>query len=438
MADDMNIYVDIDNIRVVQGPQGEDGADGTSSTVEVEEIPGGIRVTVTDVDGEHSADLLTRVAYATYGYTRSAEIEEAYQNGQVVFCRYGGDTYRLIRRRNAYDFIFGRVYQDEFQQLTCFSDEWSAETVALARESEIPVESVDGKTGAVTILPTGGSAGQVLAKTGAADYAVGWVDQSGGSGGDSVFIATYGTTSVSDIEAAYQAGKAIYCIRGTQILAHVARTSATNHSFGCVTGLEETKATCSSSGWSVTTSYYADANQGIPAGGLEGQVLAKASDYDNDTEWVDPPSAAEVFFATYGTTTSAEIEAAYQAGKIVVCDNSGDIYLLTVRVGAANHVFSFISANTSYQARCVSDAWSSSSIALNTATAYSSTPAALGTASAGSSTQFSRGDHVHAMPDADDVGAIPAPSSPTSGQFLVYDGSAWTAMTLAAWSGGSY
>ncbi len=40
--------------------------------------------------------------------------------------------------------------------------------------------------------------------------------------------------------------------------------------------------------------------------------------------------------------------------------------------------------------------------------------------------------------NAADVGAIAAPSSPTSGQFLVYDGTAWTAMTLATWQGGSY
>lgn len=33
---------------------------------------------------------------------------------------------------------------------------------------------------------------------------------------------------------------------------------------------------------------------------------------------------------------------------------------------------------------------------------------------------------------------ISAPSSPTSGQFLVYDGSAWTAQTLSTWAGGSY
>ena len=40
--------------------------------------------------------------------------------------------------------------------------------------------------------------------------------------------------------------------------------------------------------------------------------------------------------------------------------------------------------------------------------------------------------------DAEDVGAIAAPASASSGQFLVYNGSAWAAMTLATWQGGSY
>ena len=39
---------------------------------------------------------------------------------------------------------------------------------------------------------------------------------------------------------------------------------------------------------------------------------------------------------------------------------------------------------------------------------------------------------------AADVGAIAAPSSPAAGAFLVYNGSAWVAQTLATWSGGSY
>lgn len=40
--------------------------------------------------------------------------------------------------------------------------------------------------------------------------------------------------------------------------------------------------------------------------------------------------------------------------------------------------------------------------------AYTSTPAALGTASPGSSAKWAKGDHVHAMPSASDVGAAPA------------------------------
>lgn len=39
---------------------------------------------------------------------------------------------------------------------------------------------------------------------------------------------------------------------------------------------------------------------------------------------------------------------------------------------------------------------------------------------------------------ASDVGAIAAPSSPATGAFLVWSGSAWVAQTLSAWSGGSY
>ena len=39
---------------------------------------------------------------------------------------------------------------------------------------------------------------------------------------------------------------------------------------------------------------------------------------------------------------------------------------------------------------------------------------------------------------AADVGAIALPASPTSGDFLVYNGSSWVAMSMAVWQGGSY
>lgn len=69
---------------------------------------------------------------------------------------------------------------------------------------------------------------------------------------------------------------------------------------------------------------------------------------------------------------------------------------------------------------------------------YTSNPETLGIASPGSSSKYSRGDHVHPMPSAGDVGAIAAPSTASSGDFLVYNGSNWVAQTLSTWQGGNY
>lgn len=72
--------------------------------------------------------------------------------------------------------------------------------------------------------------------------------------------------------------------------------------------------------------------------------------------------------------------------------------------------------------------------------AATATPANLGTASVGTSTKYAREDHVHNKPSytASEVGAIAAPSSPASGAFLVWNGSAWVAQTLSTWQASSY
>lgn len=49
-----------------------------------------------------------------------------------------------------------------------------------------PISSVDGKTGAVTVLPTGGTSGQVLSKASGSNYDVTWTTVSGGGAVDSV------------------------------------------------------------------------------------------------------------------------------------------------------------------------------------------------------------------------------------------------------------
>ena len=48
-------------------------------------------------------------------------------------------------------------------------------------------------------------------------------------------------------------------------------------------------------------------------------------------------SDSDVFIATYGTTTSAEIEAAYQAGKVVACIYNGSTYTLWRRQSSTTH-----------------------------------------------------------------------------------------------------
>lgn len=51
-------------------------------------------------------------------------------------------------------------------------------------------------------------------------------------------------------------------------------------------------------------------------------------------------SNANTFVAEYGVTTSAELEAAYNAGKLVILVNDEKFYTLTSRWGASNHSFS--------------------------------------------------------------------------------------------------
>lgn len=86
---------------------------------------------------------------------------------------------------------------------------------------------------------------------------------------------------------------------------------------------------------------------------------------EEKAEWSD----SDVFIATYGVTTNAEIEAAYQAGKIcAVCvDGRKNIYFLSYRHSASIHTFTSIRSNTANFAgatsyidacKCENDEWS--------------------------------------------------------------------------------
>jgi len=59
--------------------------------------------------------------------------------------------------------------------------------------------------------------------------------------------------------------------------------------------------------------------EGVPASGTTGQVLAKASNTDYDTEWVDAGGSASMTILSYGNSTWADFIAAYNANSIVYC-----------------------------------------------------------------------------------------------------------------------
>jgi hypothetical protein len=180
----------------------------------------------------------------------------------------------------------------------------------------------------------------------------------------------------------------------------------------------------------------------IPSGGTTGQVLAKASDSNYDVEWVSGGGGgdSEVFLATYGTTTNDEIEAAYQAGKEVLCimtvASKGDYVLpLSLRIDSTNHAFAIATDGSIVSAVCSADSWTTDNYVLPIAQAFT-LPLMNGTASRGSAAMYARSDHVH---PSDTSRLAVNQGTANAGKFLVVgsDGNI-TTVSMTAWQGGSY
>lgn len=211
----------------------------------------------------------------------------------------------------------------------------------------------------------------------------------------------------------------------------------------------------------------------------------------------------EVAFVPYLGATNARVETLLNSGvKIVLVDVSTDgipnmetTCRLVKRINRTEHHFASTTENGRVYAILKDNRWSVTSEKYAKPSdipgAATTLPRDLGVALIGTRVEYARADHAHAMPAAEDVGAIPnptekssgqvltyngyswvartpsggggggavdsvngqtgdvvlgasdvgaipAPASASAGQFLVYDGSTWTAQTLATWQGGSY
>lgn len=168
----------------------------------------------------------------------------------------------------------------------------------------------------------------------------------------------------------------------------------------------------------------ADSAYQKPSGGIPASDLAAGVIPDD-----------EIFYCTYGTTTSAQIEAAYQAGKIVACKYSDRVYYLGYRGSETAHGFYCVidgtSLTTVYRVYCNNGMWSNSS---------HSVIRKPSSASSGNVLKYDGSDWTAAALTATDVGAIEKPSSASDGDFLTYNAStgAWVATTVPSASGVSF
>lgn len=139
----------------------------------------------------------------------------------------------------------------------------------------------------------------------------------------------------------------------------------------------------------------------------------------------------EIYWVTYGTTTYSEIGAALTMGKLPVCEYSGIYYVYTMRISTTRY-FSAPGQNGFYSLTVTSwNTWATS-ISNSIPAAGTATPLMDGTAAVGTSAKFSREDHRHPS----DTNKITAPASPTTGDYLKWNGSAWIATGLPVYNGG--
>ena len=148
-------------------------------------------------------------------------------------------------------------------------------------------------------------------------------------------------------------------------------------------------------------------------------------------------SGTQTFEAVYGTTTSAEIEAAYQKGQNVVCKYNGNVYQLTGRTSSTNHTFGVTTngsgAVTDTSLICVADTWSTSSVSVASLTSQSVTLTSAGW-NATTLTQTVTVTGVSATEGSQIITPIPASSSQSNYLYygIVCTGQAANSLTFTA------
>ena len=211
-------------------------------------------------------------------------------------------------------------------------------------------------------------------------------------GNQSVFIAIYGTTTTAEINAAWTAGKSIFCVRPGVGYSYVLAKKVSNYAYfvsihDAIGAIDFAQAVCVNDVWyesynfadqvPASGSHYLVESGGVfsalalkapldsPA--LTGTPTAPTAADGTDTTQIATTAfvnsaignAAEIFYATYGSTTYAEITAAISAGKVPMCLYSSRVYILTRDKSPAEYRFFANDEGAVYEIVCTSsNVWS--------------------------------------------------------------------------------
>lgn len=174
-------------VPIPSGAQGLPGEPGFSPVVSVEEITGGNRVTITDAEGETSFDVMNGAqgaqgepgegvpAGGAQGQVlkkrSNADYDTEWANESGTVLSVNGQTGAVVLDADDVGALPDTtVIPTKTSDLTNDSGFVNATQAAAAA----PVQSVNGQTGNVSAIPSGGTAGQVLMKSSGTDYATEW------------------------------------------------------------------------------------------------------------------------------------------------------------------------------------------------------------------------------------------------------------------------
>lgn len=139
---------------------------------------------------------------------------------------------------------------------------------------------------------------------------------------------------------------------GTSIT-NIERTSGTG-----AAGTTDTYTVTLSDGSTHTFSVYNGAN-GTGAGDMLKNVYDPKNKNTDIFAYIDETarSNANIFVAKYGVTTSAELEAAYNDNKLILCIHDNGVYMLTTRFSDTSHSFDSIYKHSTWNIIVENDVW---------------------------------------------------------------------------------